>query len=148
MAKESETSALDIACLLLSNNEIEYTPLKLQKILYYCYAYHLCITGKELFKEKVLAWQWGPVVKEVYDQYKKYGGATIDACEKADDDINLSAESLSVISSVLDAYGSFSGSGLMQRTHTEKPWIEAYEQGKGTEINKDTIKNFYSAFVS
>ena len=43
------------------------TNLRLQKILYFIQAFSLISTGHPLFKEDILAWQYGPVVKEVYD---------------------------------------------------------------------------------
>ena len=46
--------------------------LKLQKLLYYAQGCYLAIKGKPLFFEKILAWAHGPVVNEVYQEYKHY----------------------------------------------------------------------------
>ena len=45
------------------------SPLKLQKLLYYCQAWHYTIFNKELFDEKIEAWAHGPVVPS---QYKRF----------------------------------------------------------------------------
>lgn len=46
------------------------TPLKLQKLLYFAQAVFLVQTSRALFRENILHWEYGPVVKEVYDAYK------------------------------------------------------------------------------
>ena len=50
------------------------TNLKLQKLLYYIQAWFLVKNqGQPLFKENIEAWQYGPVVREIYDKYKCFG---------------------------------------------------------------------------
>ena len=50
---------------------------KLQKLLYYTQGFHLAIYGVPLFEEKLIAWEHGPVVKEVYDKFKEFGSNAI-----------------------------------------------------------------------
>lgn len=50
--------------------------LKLQKLVYYAQAYHLAMYGEPLFGERVEAWEHGPVVPELYREYKIYGPGT------------------------------------------------------------------------
>jgi len=139
-------SVLDVAKFILSTTRC--TPLKLQKLLFYCYAYHLVMVGQRLFTEKVVAWQWGPVVSEVYEAYKHFDSLeTIEEAFDAQAECPLSARSLEVISSVLEVYGELSGMDLMQRTHSQAPWIEAWEQGKGTVLDDEIIKAYYKQFV-
>ncbi len=45
-----------------ASEAFDVTPLKLQKLLYYCQGYALALTGKPLFPEPVEAWRYGPVV--------------------------------------------------------------------------------------
>ncbi len=47
--------------------------LKLQKLLYYCQAYSYALMGKPMFAEDMEAWDYGPVVPSIYQEYKKYG---------------------------------------------------------------------------
>lgn len=59
----------------------EMTPKKLQKMLYYCYSWHLALTAENEDTEEILssrlfdatfeAWAHGPVIPEVYNAYKK-----------------------------------------------------------------------------
>lgn len=80
-------SALDIAKwflnynLFLRNVDNEDTDdisnLKLQKLLYYAQGCYLAMYDAPLFKEDIVAWAHGPVVREVYDEYKAYGSGGI-----------------------------------------------------------------------
>jgi len=51
--------------------------LKLQKILYFIQAEFLVVKGIPCFEEEIIAWGFGPVVLEVYHEYKVYGAAGI-----------------------------------------------------------------------
>ena len=50
----------------------DITPLKLQKLLYYCQAYSLGLYGEILFSNIIEAWEHGPVVPEIYNKYKSH----------------------------------------------------------------------------
>ncbi|HSX11345.1 MAG TPA: type II toxin-antitoxin system antitoxin SocA domain-containing protein, partial [Chlamydiales bacterium] len=68
MHTELPVSVLDVAAYILEKqpkNE-PITAWKLQKLVYYCQAWSLVWDEKPLFKEKILAWANGPVVKELY----------------------------------------------------------------------------------
>ncbi|OOS02575.1 Uncharacterized phage-associated protein [Moraxella cuniculi DSM 21768] len=53
------------------------THLKLQKILYYVVAKYLQNYDEPLIAEDVVKWQYGPVVKSVYHQFKILGSLQI-----------------------------------------------------------------------
>lgn len=59
-------------------SKIKCTQLKLQKLVYFCFADYLCDTGKELFTDKIYAFKYGPVVDSVWKKYKDYGYEDID----------------------------------------------------------------------
>ena len=52
---------------------IEITPLKLQKLIYFLYADYLKRSNDELFSERFETWTLGPVVPSVYDEFRSYG---------------------------------------------------------------------------
>ena len=148
-------SALEIAKFIVNMQRIEpalnVSHLKLQKLVFYCQAFHLAEKGKPMFEEKVEAWQYGPVVTKVYDAYKVCGNIPI-APEviKDNEDIetaNIPAESLSTISSVMEAYGHLSPIALMEKTHREDPWRDAYSKGPGTIITHESMKRYYKKFI-
>lgn len=146
---KNKRSAIDIARVLLSYPEVVYTPLKLQKILFYCEAFHLCfMDGESLFEDKIIARQWGPIIESVYDKYRAYGSypiATFEPIENSKPILN--SQSLSVIGLVLDAYGSLSASSLMRKTHAEDPWINAYGKGSDAEITRKVMLSYYKDFI-
>ena len=63
--------------------------LKLQKILYFVQAEFLVSVGSPCFAEEIEAWDFGPVVPEVYHEFKIFGSADIPkfVCMNADEAI-------------------------------------------------------------
>ena len=51
--------------------------LKLQKLLYFVQAEFLICYRKPCFREKIVAWDFGPVVPEVYRKFCIFGSAHI-----------------------------------------------------------------------
>lgn len=51
--------------------------LKLQKILYFVQAEFLVELHAPCFSEEIEAWDFGPVVPEVYHEYKHFGSSNI-----------------------------------------------------------------------
>ena len=114
------------------------TNLKLQKLLYYVQAISLQVFEKLAFKEKIMAWSYGPVVNEVYQKYKENHSNEI----KIDGKVKKISSGLEkVINEVIDSYGSMEANKLIDFTHEEEPW-------KNTEINKeiktDIIKEYFN----
>ena len=57
--------------------KLETTNLELQKLLYFCHAYHLSRTQKPLISGVFEAWQNGPVCPEIYHAFKEFGASSI-----------------------------------------------------------------------
>lgn len=49
------------------------TNLKLQKLLYYIQGEYMAKMNTPLFNDDFLAWEHGPIIREVYDKYKQNG---------------------------------------------------------------------------
>ena len=129
---------IDVAKYILS--KITCTQLKLQKLVYFCYADYLCATNKKLFTDKIFAYQYGPVIDTVYSKYKKYGYKPI---EKESEDIDSKdifempaksrilfaqdgTEKLISIDKTLKKYGSLTASELVNLTHRpSSPWSKS-----------------------
>lgn len=145
--------ALDVANYIISIQGIEsglkISHLKLQKLTFYCQAFCLALHDYPMFHEDVEAWTYGPVVREVYDEYKNYGNSIISLHEtlEHDADVPIDSDRLSVISMVLDAYGHLSAISLMERTHRETPWQDAFKKGNGSIIDQDVMKEYYKEFL-
>lgn len=129
--------AKDVASYIIASSPTDN--LKLQKLLYYCQAVSFFLTDKELFSDNIEAWQYGPVVSEVYKEYKSNG---FDIILPSDKIIKLSGKEREIIDLTLSYYGEMSGLELMKKTHKEFPWLDNYSLGKNNIIPKEDIKKF------
>jgi uncharacterized phage-associated protein len=48
------------------------TPLQLQKLIYFAHGWNLGITKTPLILENIEAWKNGPVIEELYHEFKRY----------------------------------------------------------------------------
>lgn len=111
------------------------TPLKLQKLLYYAQGFHLINTGHRLFGAELEAWTHGPVVRQIYNEYRHLGYRVIPAepfvnKDPFRGDELLKKEEVETIKEVWDAFGNLDGKTLEELTHQEDPWLN-------TDINKE-----------
>lgn len=121
-------SVLDVAKLFISlssatDDDSGISNLKLQKLAYYAQGFHLALfDGQPLFHENIEAWTHGPVVPELYHQYKKFGKGPIEQ-EAADFARNLNPDEIDLIQEVHEVFGQFSAWKLRNMTHEETPWL-------------------------
>lgn len=150
--EETRNKALDIAkyiiCVALNNGD-SITNLKLQKLLYYAQAWYLVNNGnKKLFEDRILAWQYGPVVQAVYDTYKEFGRSQIvideNECDLDKNFCNIPEYVKTYLNEFCNEFFRYSATELVTMTHQEKPWIEAIAKGIGTEISTETMYEFYT----
>ena len=120
--------------------------LKLQKILYFVQAEFLVDTNKPCFREAIEAWDFGPVVPEVYREYKIYGSANIPVSKKSPI-MPISKTDISRINGIVDECSEYSASQLVEITHHQRPWIDAYIPGMNREITPESIYEFFSEGV-
>ena len=108
--------------------------LKLQKLIYYVEAYHLAYFEESIIDEGFQAWVHGPVVREVWDNYKNLDSPLFDKISLSSDEKKeivqlverrLSEDQLSLIGDVFEALGSTTAYDLERLTHQEEPWREA-----------------------
>ena len=136
----------EIAKKIIAKTDTEHgdtiSNLKLQKMLYYMQGFHLAFFGTPLFEEEIKAWQYGPVVPSVYEEYKRYESKAIDLPEGPV--IELTEDEEAVFDNVYDEYNQFSAVALMKMTHEESPW-------RSTEISqvidKEKIKQFFKTQI-
>ena len=53
------------------------TPMKLQKLVFLAHGWYLGVTGSPLIGERVEAWKWGPVIRELYYETRRFKGEAI-----------------------------------------------------------------------
>lgn len=122
------------------------TTWKLQKLVYYCQAWHLTWNEKPLFAAKIEAWANGPVAPALYKIHK--GQFQVSAWPQGDSS-RLSAEQKHSIDAVLGFYGDKTSQWLSDLTHAEAPWkaargsLPAGERGN-QEITLESMLGYYS----
>ena len=115
--------------------------LQLQKILYYIQGEYIRRTnGDTLFENKISAWQYGPVVPDVYYEFNVYSSSDINNKYLT---IELPKDIRSIIDPVISEKSKFSAWILVEHTHNELPWMKSYEEGKKNTIELDIMKKFF-----
>ena len=122
--------------------------LKLQKILYFVQAEFLVSTPHHTscFKDEIEAWDFGPVVPNVYHQYKIYGSGIIPS--NLNDTLfpfyeKISFSDRTIINDVIEAAENYSASQLVEITHKQSPWKNAYNKGFNNKITNEAILDFF-----
>jgi uncharacterized phage-associated protein len=120
---------------------------KLQKLAYFCQAWHLVWDGEPLFDERIEAWANGPVVRDLYEQHR--GEFRISEWPSGDID-NLSTSEKESIEVVLKHYGRLTGYALREQTHREPPWKDARKglspgERSNREITLDAMVGYYGS---
>ena len=122
------TTALNIANNFLEKSfqeNVPITPMKLQKLLYIFYKEFLKKYRAKLFTEPFEAWRYGPVLPNVYSEFKNYGSTPIKTYALNSDSsiTKVSIDPLSdfsyVFNDVWNKYKRFSGGELSTFTHRE-----------------------------
>lgn len=117
--------------------------LKVQKLLFYAQGFHLAMFGKPFFEEEILAWLYGPVVPEIYHQFKAHGPGPIPLDSEYTFDI-FSKEQIELLGEIQTLYGQFSAIKLMDMTHKETPWLSVELRAV---ISKDSMRRHFSQFL-
>ena len=133
-----------VICFCNSNN-YAISNLKLQKILYFIQAEFLMDTQKPCFEDQIEAWDFGPVVPNVYFEYRIYGSCNIPCTTTLQiftHTISQSARKL--MDGIITQCAQYSASTLVDITHSQSPWIDAYNHpGHNNPITNDSIMNYF-----
>lgn len=159
--KDRVLTGEDVAKYILAEVS-DCTHLKLQKLLYLCYADYLCGTqGKKLFNDVIYAYTYGPVIKSVYDKYKGSKYEILECDERGGGEIiperkyKLSARSrimfsengikkISSILKTLDQYKNYSGGQLISITHRpDSPWSHSDSRHMNQVISDENILRYH-----
>ena len=162
---------IDVARYILS--KISCTRLKLEKLVYLCYAEYLCKTKEKLFEDKIYAFRYGPVIDSVYCVYKKYDRVPIKSCDSIADIAEIEKEDkksekiqkraerempqrsrilfakdgiskLESINSSIEKYKEFTANQLVKMTHKkDTPWDKTDKIEFYSEISDETILKYH-----
>ena len=163
MKKEGKYYALDVARYIINychKNGYEITNLRIQKLLYFVQAAFLSVTEEKepCFRDDIEAWSFGPVVPSVYQYLKCYGGMNIPEIRHywgipvggnsqisyMDYDDNLIDEDdKKIINDMVDLCNNYTAAQLVNITHRQDPWENAYEPYANNIIEKKVIKEYF-----
>lgn len=108
------------------------TNKKLQKLVYYAYAWHLVLSNdsvndldSRLFENEFEAWVHGAVTPKLYNKYKVYGSGIIPVQREEIGEFKFSTDEEDILRQVIDVYGKYNGNELESINHQELPWKNA-----------------------
>jgi uncharacterized phage-associated protein len=142
-------SALDVAAHILDRLG-PMSAWKLQKLVYYCQAWSLVWDGEPLFRERVKAWDNGPVVPQLYHEHR--GQYDVVPGGIRGDSNCLDGAQRETVEAVLAHYGGKTGWWLADLTHAETPWVEARARGEAQgdpspEITHESMLRYYGGLL-
>lgn len=98
------------------------TQLKLQKLLYYVQGWSLAIDGRQRFTDALEAWDYGPVVYSLRQEYGGHGRLPLPPVEPQPEFMDDA-----LLDSVIEVYGQHEAEQLIALTHLERPWRSTYK---------------------
>lgn len=110
--------------------------MKLQKLCYYSYGYHLAWEERSLFPERFEAWANGPVAPVLYARHR--GLFSIAPEDLEGDPEALDSGEKESVDLVLSTLHSFSAHQLSAMTHREAPWLRARERAGAEGLARST----------
>jgi uncharacterized phage-associated protein len=143
-------SAAAIANVFLTisrENEKPITHMKLQKLTYISQGWSLALLDQSLFYDEIRAWQYGPVIPNLYEKLRKYGGKPIDEIIPLDPrqaTVEPDCPEMALLKRVWDGYSKYSALTLSAITHRpETPWSTTWSDNPYGSIDDDVIKTHY-----
>lgn len=137
------TTVRDVAQYILNLMAEPVSTMKLQKLSFYSQALHCAVTKQPMFEEPFEAWRMGPVCRDLYTAHKgKYSVTSIDGGKAGD----LSEFDKKCVNAVLKKFGGLSGKQLSDLTHSEDPWLDAFDGDDAYpngEISPEILRDFY-----
>jgi uncharacterized phage-associated protein len=128
------------------------THLKVQKLLYYAEAWTQTLADTELFDEQLQAWAHGPVVPEIFHEFKSHGWQPLPV--PSDERFpEISKEATEILEQVFEVYGDIPAKTLENMTHEDEPWIRARGDKSQEErcdkiIPKEEVRQYFKSKYS
>ena len=118
------------------------TPLQVIKLVYFAHGWMLAFFGHRLFRQPVEAWEYGPVIADVYHALKQYRASPIDLAIPGIPAPEFNDRETAVLEEVYRAYAHLPGVTLSSLTHHDgSPWDKTKRGGViDDQIVKDHFK--------
>ena len=123
------------------------TNMRVNKLLYFAQGHYFARTGMPLFEDDFVAWQFGPVIREIYQRYNDFGKNPINDIDDDYSATSFTQDELDLLIDVSREYGKYSTSELVNITHDENsPWAKQYNStNKSKKISKNQIREYFSS---
>lgn len=136
---QNPKSVANLFLKLANDSGEKLSPLKLQKLVYYAHGWYAGYTGRPLLNEPVKAWQYGPVVASLFEEFKQFGAGKIESPAADFDGVNLvfvdppRDEGVCLfLASIWKSYGKFTAITLSEMAHAPgSPWDSAWKENVG-----------------
>lgn len=133
-------NALELAEYILKKSSKDLSNLELQKTLYFTELDYIKEFNKTLISDNFEAWQYGPVVRDVYCEYRNYGANSIDKPEKETLSKELTEKELEIINQSIEKCNKESYWNLVEKSHKKGgAWEKSFKEDKKEIINKKLI---------
>lgn len=136
----------------LKENLTPFTDLKLQKALYFLWAYYSAMYGdmkeypSELFEANFEAWRYGPVIADVYKNYKRDGYDNLVNTFSPKNDMEKDVNQF--IDEMISQFNDISVFGLVNRSHADRAWKDVYkEEESHIPMDNDAITLEYKGYL-
>lgn len=142
-----KVNVIDIARWFITNNQDVRKKgfdgnMKLQKLLYYTQAICLAVYNDTLFDNKIEAWKYGPVIRDVYRDFNILN-------QNPNPDVTIPKNIEHLLKIINSMYGFQTPNELVNLINNEEPWAELKEQAENKlnpEITVERIKEYYYSF--
>lgn len=135
---------------LANESNRAFTPLQLIKLVYIAHGWMLGIHQRPLIRDRIEAWQYGPVIPNLYHDLKSYGSAHVRTPLSSFSSLFASSiamddEEKELVLGVFKGYGRMNGIQLSSLTHRPgTPWHDTWVPGsRGLVISNDLIAEHY-----
>ncbi|MBN9451114.1 MAG: DUF4065 domain-containing protein [Bosea sp.] len=152
--------AREIANIILDRSEylnLHISNLSLNKILYFVNGVNYKFTNEDLLMDRFEAWEYGPVIKEIYYQFKKHGSERITSRATTTDFLTgkteifpktITSDELDRILPVIDFFSRVPSGKLVDWSHMEgSPWYETWHHAGrlnvGMKISNESMRAYF-----
>jgi uncharacterized phage-associated protein len=142
---------------LARHEGVRITPMGIQKLVYFAHGWMLAIYGRPLITQRIEAWDYGPVIGDLYREFKRFGDLPITELANAVQMIGTKfqvtrpeipkhqdPEVARLLDQTWGTYKHFTAIQLSNMTHVAgSPWSVARDNNQQF-IDDDSIKRYFS----
>lgn len=120
------------------------TNMQLQKLVFLANGLSLALLDRPITYHNIHAWQWGPVLPQLYKSFSRFGSNKISEQAVCSEKTPETGEDDEVIQSVWKNFGQMTGPQLSALTHESgSPWDKTWNSDQYGIIEPNLIKEFY-----